>query len=686
MASIVPIPATQNTEQSVSAASGEVNLNCDTAALEDGVVYLIDYTGNHGGSDTSAVSQMRLRFGSTVLTGTEYGNSVGEGRGLDNHWDSGHCCGWALVTGDGSSKLGFTGLSVTSGDTAYFGAMSILAWPITDFEVLFEDSSSNPTHTNSATAEQTDVSTSGFTDIRSQDVTVEAGDYLVLMSVECFGMSSEGSTRHNTHFVVDGTELCFDTTNHFREELEDTRDRFNMRIARVHTFESGGDVTVAIQGRSENAAECDYGRSRIFLIPLAQFDQVVTNIDADGGSTTQSSFGTDAICTQAYTPNQDEYVWVIASGQGTTNVSNTGNTQLTNTTDAVNYCVDSGEYNNQSTGDSVPVALSAAPQLTAAGGAKTFEIQMRTNSGTYSIAGAELNLIGMTTVGGGGGTTLTPSPVSIPISVASPAVSLSLGLSPDPIQIAAQVADPVLALSLSISPDAVSIPIVAPDPSLAFALAITPDPVGIGINTDDPSIAHLLGISPDPVELVLVIPAPTIGAQGVLSPSPVAVAITAPDPSIALTFQLSPDPVLVPLQVAGPALSLSLSITPDPAQVPIVTAAPALSLSLGIAPEPIAIPLQSVSPSIALSLGITPDPVEAQIVPVSPQLALQLGLSPDSVQVALVVPIPSVFSGEIFASFITLPRDRSGSTLPRNRSLSTLPRDRSVVTLPRDRT
>lgn len=125
-ASITPITAFQDTQQITS----EITLqpaNCETAALSNGVKYLVIYCGNHGGYDTSAVSELVLEHGSTVIA-----RGVGEGRGLYFHWDTGQTSGYYIVTGNGTDTLRFRFRCVTSSDTAYVGAMAIIAIPLTD--------------------------------------------------------------------------------------------------------------------------------------------------------------------------------------------------------------------------------------------------------------------------------------------------------------------------------------------------------------------------------------------------------------------------------------------------------------------------------------------------------------------------------------------------------------------------
>lgn len=125
---ITPITAYQDTEQSTGSASADAS--CTTAALADGVEYLVIYGGNFGGSSATNEPGLALRFGG--YTGTKIAEGNGEGNGAGAHWTSGVCNGVVKVVGDGSSTLAFSfGLYAGTG-TAYTGAMSIIAIPLTD--------------------------------------------------------------------------------------------------------------------------------------------------------------------------------------------------------------------------------------------------------------------------------------------------------------------------------------------------------------------------------------------------------------------------------------------------------------------------------------------------------------------------------------------------------------------------
>jgi len=224
MASITPIIATQDTEQSTSSSS-PTDASCTTSALANGVDYLVRYTANIGGDNTSTVPAIRLVHGSDVLA-----DVAAEGRGLSNHWDSCQCQGYAKVTGNGTDTLKFQFWS-TDGNYCFAGAMAIVAIPLTD---LTENSDYWHSGTNSATYEVSGASTSWET-LRSQAFTLpDAGDYLVLMSAEGQPSNSGNSNeRMRLRWLVDSTYLCPTDVGGVgnSEEWEDNVDTWDYSVA-----------------------------------------------------------------------------------------------------------------------------------------------------------------------------------------------------------------------------------------------------------------------------------------------------------------------------------------------------------------------------------------------------------------------------------------------------------------------
>lgn len=231
---------------------------------------------------------------------------------------------------------------------------------------------------------------------------------------------------------------------------------------------------------------------------------------------------------------------------------------------------------------------------------------------------------------GGGGTTLTPAAIPIPIVVAAP--NLSAVLAPNALAIPIATPAPTLALVIAPAPVATSISVAAP--SLVVQLA--PVPVSIPIVVAAPSLAIVL--APAPVQMPLVVPTPVVSTTSdtVLTPDPIAVPIVTAAPTLALV--VAPAPVATNIAIAQP--TLALNIAPAPRTIPIVVAAPTLALQL--APAPIAIPL--VVPVHVAAVGgatvLTPAPVAIPLVIAQPTLVVALATQP--VQMSLVVATASV--------------------------------------------
>lgn len=382
MASITPITAFQDTEQSTSSTT-PVDANCETSALSNGVDYLIIYTGNVGGGATSEQPRMQLLFGSTVL-----GWVSGEGRGLDNHWDGAQCSGFRKVTGNGTDTLKFQIWCGLSGDLTYAGAMAIIAIPLTE---LTENTDYWFSGTNSGTDEVTDASTSWET-WRSQAFTLPAsGDYLVLMSGECQAENSGGGQADSwgARYYVDSTEIVpMDTGTGHNQEWEDDTDYDSVTVASLVLSLSSGSRTFKMECGSRGSATANFRRSNIFVIRKAAFDQIIQTRDTTGTSTTSTSFVDFSGLNTTYTPNQQEYVVVMAHTVPGNSTTYTATTELLNDSDSTEHRVNSGEYNNDNGFDTercgVPNLLAHCGQYSTA---KNWKVRFRADAGGTAVIG-----------------------------------------------------------------------------------------------------------------------------------------------------------------------------------------------------------------------------------------------------------------------------------------------------------
>ena len=356
----------------------DTDLDRKTAALANGIDYIVFYYANCGGSDTSAVPEMSIWFGdpASLLTGTRCGYVAAEGRGSGtDHWDSGQLQGVTMVTGDGTSVMGFSGRALVASDTSYFGAFGIVCIPTTEFSatVWFEGDNLNTEElVNAETTQMNDVVSTTFA-----DESFAAGDYLVVMSMQAQIESADVTGGYLADFTVDDVPINPVT---MREEAEDTLDYMNCMAAEILTL-GAGTHTFKTRGQSQGAATVDFSRSRILVVKLTDvFDQYVSTVQNSAEAVTATTYGTSAMCETTYTPNQQEYVFAIGTWTDFVNTTDVGVTRIVNTSDTTVFCEDAGEYlNNSASEDAGISAPFMCEQISAA---KNYAVQLRTAAGT----------------------------------------------------------------------------------------------------------------------------------------------------------------------------------------------------------------------------------------------------------------------------------------------------------------
>lgn len=391
MATITPIIAQYDTIENTTSTS-YVDTSCETVALDNGVNYFVRYYGNVGSNNTSDVPKMRLLHGAAVV-----GEVGAEGRGNSANNDSTQCQGYAYVTGDGSSTLKFQ--FMTSGNTAYVGAMIIAATPLT---LLTSTSDYWYSGTDSASNEVTDASASWET-LRSQAFTLpDAGNYLVLMSCEAQASSNGGtSDAHMTRFYVGSTELCpTDSAGvGYLQEWEDDTDWDGISMATIVNLSSGSN-TFTIECASRGSLS-NFRRSRIWVFRCASFTKIEQTQDTNGATTSSSSFVDFSGLDTTFTPTQTAYVMILSHVIMRLSTLYAAVGQLYNNSDSLAYRPDSGEYNNDygfdSNADIVPTVMTHCGQYSTA---KAWRTQYRAESGTAAIGrnrnddgGVESNMI-----------------------------------------------------------------------------------------------------------------------------------------------------------------------------------------------------------------------------------------------------------------------------------------------------
>lgn len=190
-----------------------------------------------------------------------------------------------------------------------------------------------------------------------------AGDYLVLMS--CEGGNDGGSSVDAVmvRFRVNGATVG----SEYHQEWEDNTDFITFAKAQLVTGLSAGNNTFAIEVQSRNAANGDFHRPRIIIIRKASFDQIVNTSDTTGAETTSTTPVDFTGLNTVYTPNQQEYVVVLANAILGFSTTDAAVAELRDDTAALSYRVGSGEYENDNAFDSgrdqQPTLLAHAKQI-----------------------------------------------------------------------------------------------------------------------------------------------------------------------------------------------------------------------------------------------------------------------------------------------------------------------------------
>jgi hypothetical protein len=370
--SITPITAFQDTQQSTSSAS-LVDANCETSVLSNGVDYLVIYCGNVGSDNNAAHVELVLKYGTTTIARC---TAEGTDQTAVRHCAAGACQGYYIVTGDGTSTLKFQ-FRCLNGYTAYAGAMGIVAIPLTaltqNLDYWYSISNTENIITNPST----------WTDLASQTWNLpETGNYLVLMSAEGGCNGGNEANGPMVRFQLNGETLGSEYT----EEWEDNLDNMNFAKATVVSCNSG-DNTFAIQVKDYGSTPtADFHRPRIIVIKCSAFDQIVDTSTSTGVSTSSTTYVDWSALTTTYTPNQQEYVVVIANPNGLHHSTyEVPVFQIYDATASTAHRVDSGEYGNAGYGTG---HASGADQLAAIAvtvkqqsSATQWKVQIRTENG-----------------------------------------------------------------------------------------------------------------------------------------------------------------------------------------------------------------------------------------------------------------------------------------------------------------
>lgn len=246
---------------------------------------------------------------------------------------------------------------------------------------------------------------------------------------------------------------------------------------------------------------------------------------------------------------------------------------------------------------------------------------VRTWDETSHVLGAKLHLEWTE----GGVTTLTPSPVALPLTTPAPTlVAGAVTLAASPAAIVTDVPLITLVRTATLSPAPVGLPLTVVEPSVsAGALVVQATPVAAPLVVPAPSISlGSVTLAPAPVAMPLAVPNVVIVTEGTLAAQPVAITVVVPSPSLLSQEVLTPDPVSLLLAVPEPALVIgTATLAPSPVVLPLLVPDPQMATICTIAPAPVTLPLVVPTPGLASgSYVIAVEPVVATWVVAVPSL------------------------------------------------------------------
>jgi len=359
MAQITPIYDIVNTQENDTVDGNSTNCSIAGASLANGVDYLIIYCAGFGGNGTSDEVGVRVEFGATVVARAEdEGSSSGSIESQRVHQLS----GCFIITGTGSDALTIK-YQIHSG-TCYVSGMALIAIPLAD---LTENTDYFQTMHNSDTAEAT--STGSWTTVRSLTKTFPNSTYLVIASMETAMPSGGASGGPGARFQIDTVTQKGEST----KEWETNNDSINHFYCRLHTL--NGSQTLRWQvGVGQGTDSVEARRSRIIAINTAFFDQIVSSIDDTGQTCATDLPSYETYISKAYTPNQTEYVIVLANciASAGTNYRSI-NMRIANTSDSTYF----GQLNGDDPKDiAVQDLLMGAVGCEQISAAKTYALQI----------------------------------------------------------------------------------------------------------------------------------------------------------------------------------------------------------------------------------------------------------------------------------------------------------------------
>lgn len=297
MPAITPIVAT-NATGSTTTSSTFVDASCTTAALANGVIYLVLALSSHsteGAFPTTSGSEMEARFGTTRYALSSFVGAFANFNAGDTA-NGGILQAAFTVTGDGSSTLNMRVRRNAGTDTVRWGSAQFIAIPLTALTLNTDYWVAESTNSDTAEVVATDATwVTGASGGALTFTPATSESFLIIGSGEGFISGAIGSQetfrarlrRDGTTTIGTGTEQSLDVDAALSASFGPSNYAIDvLSLTAVSTtirWEYSNDVS---------GDACAYRRSRVYAIRLAAFTAASSIVN--GGNIVANASDTDA--------------------------------------------------------------------------------------------------------------------------------------------------------------------------------------------------------------------------------------------------------------------------------------------------------------------------------------------------------------------------------------------------------
>jgi hypothetical protein len=347
---------------------------------------LLLYRGNMGWDPTSAnTGQMAIR---SIFAGIEAGLGEQNTSVKNGHGHGAEVAGFKVVSGDGVNTASLQTRAVAAGSRTYeWGAAALVSIPLGEMGLV---ENTDYWYDNGQDTAQGTTSSS-FATFNTLNFTVpDAGDYIFFFSTEM-----DSGIQSRTRFRMDGSVV-------FTQAESGASNERTPGAGAVVVNLTAGAHTATFQQSCNNAfgSSSNTYRSRMFVLRAASFSQVqYSRSSTDQASASAVFTQLSNVGTITHTPATQEQVLLLGTaGHFSTNDDTSATYQITNTTDAESYAIDSGQRVGNNASDDVNNRQSFFFRtLDDVSLPKTFELQHRRYNGasTTTTTDAALVVLGL---------------------------------------------------------------------------------------------------------------------------------------------------------------------------------------------------------------------------------------------------------------------------------------------------